>query len=100
MADHPNEKRITLDTPIQRGGNDITELVLHKPLSGALRGTRLQAIIDLDVNALMTLIPRIATPSLTPQEVAALDPADLMTIAIEVATFLLPKSVIADLPTT
>ncbi|WP_370555605.1 phage tail assembly protein [Edwardsiella tarda] len=100
MADQPNEKRITLDTPIQRGGNDITELVLHKPQSGALRGTRLQAIIDLDVNALMTLIPRIATPALTTQEVTALDPADLMVIAIEVATFLLPKSVIADLPTT
>lgn len=93
-----HEKAVVLDTPIQRGTTQITEIMLRKPQSGALRGTRLQAIMDMDVNAMMTIIPRISTPSLTAQEMAELDPADLTTMSVEVVTFLLKKSVLADLP--
>ncbi|AHJ74544.1 MULTISPECIES: phage tail assembly protein [Kosakonia] len=99
MSDKANEKTVVLDTPIQRGKNQITEVVLRKPQSGALRGTRLQAIMDMDVSAMMTVIPRISTPTLTPQEMAELDPADLTAMSVEVVTFLLKKSVLADLPT-
>lgn len=99
MSDKANEKTVVLDTPIQRGKNSITEVVLRKPQSGALRGTRLQAIMDMDVSAMMTVIPRISTPTLTPQEMAELDPADLTAMSVEVVTFLLKKSVLADLPT-
>lgn len=66
---------------------------------GALRGTRLQAIMDMDVGAMMTVIPRISTPTLTAQEMAELDPADLTALSVEVVTFLLKKSVLAGLPT-
>ncbi|HCS5568150.1 TPA: phage tail protein [Escherichia coli] len=59
-----------MDTPIKRGKTEITEIVLRKPQSGALRGTRLQAIMDMDVNAMMTVIPRISSPALTAQEIA------------------------------
>lgn len=99
MSDKQNEKTVVLDTPIQRGKTAITEIVLRKPQSGALRGTRLQAIMDMDVNAIMTVIPRISTPTLTPQEMAEMDPADLTVLSVEVVTFLLKKSVLADLPT-
>lgn len=99
MSDKANEKTVVLDTPIQRGKNQITEVVLRKPQSGALRGTRLQAIMDMDVSAMMMVIPRISTPTLTPQEMAELDPADLTAMSVEVVTFLLKKSVLADLPT-
>ncbi|EAT7385112.1 phage tail assembly protein [Salmonella enterica] len=100
MSDKLTEKTVKLDTPIMRGKTEITEIVLRKPQSGALRGTRLQAIMDMDVGAMMTVIPRISTPTLTVQEMAELDPADLTAMAVEVVTFLLPKSVLADLPTT
>ena len=100
MSDKLTEKTVQLDTPIMRGKTQITEIVLRKPQSGALRGTRLQAIMDMDVSAMMTVIPRISTPTLTAQEMAELDPADLTAMAVEVVTFLLPKSVLADLPTT
>ena len=99
MSDKQTEKTIQLDTPIKRGKTEITEIVLRKPQSGALRGTRLQAIMDMDVNAMMTVIPRISAPTLTPQEMADLDPADLAAMSIEVVLFLLPKSAFADLPT-
>ncbi|MFP2424721.1 phage tail assembly protein [Enterobacter ludwigii] len=99
MSDKTNEKTVVLDTPILRGNTEIKEVVLRKPQSGALRGTRLQAIMDMDVSAMMTVIPRISTPTLTAQEMAELDPADLTAMSVEVVTFLLKKSVLADLPT-
>lgn len=99
MNDKVNEKTVVLDTPILRGKSEIKEVVLRKPQSGALRGTRLQAIMDMDVSAMMTIIPRISSPTLTPQEMAELDPADLTAMSVEVVAFLLPKSVLADLPT-
>ncbi|EIK0927419.1 phage tail assembly protein [Salmonella enterica] len=99
MSDKLTEKTVKLDTPIMRGKTEITEIVLRKPQSGALRGTRLQAIMDMDVGAMMTVIPRFSTPTLTAQEMAELDPADLTALSVEVVTFLLKKSVLAGLPT-
>ncbi|MBA7794391.1 phage tail assembly protein [Citrobacter sp. RHBSTW-01065] len=99
MSDKLTEKTVQLDTPIMRGKTQITEIVLRKPQSGALRGTRLQAIMDMDVGAMMIVIPRISTPTLTAQEMAELDPADLTALSVEVVTFLLKKSVLAGLPT-
>ena len=99
MSDKQTEKTIQLDTPIKRGKTEITEIVLRKPQSGALRGTRLQAIMDMDVNAMMTVIPRISSPALTAQEIAEMYPADLTAMSVEVFTFLLKKSVLAVLPT-
>lgn len=57
------------------------------------------AIVGMDVNAMMTVIPRISSPALTAQEIAEMDPADLTAMSVEVVTFLLKKSVLADLPT-
>ena len=90
MSDKQTEKTIQLDTPIKRGKTEITEIVLRKPQSGAL---------DMDVNAMMTVIPRISSPALTAQEIAEMDPADLTAMSVEVVTFLLKKSVLAGLPT-
>lgn len=92
MSDKQTEKTIQLDTPIKRGKTEITEIVLRKPQSGALRGTRLQAIMDMDVNAMMTVIPRISSPALTAQEIAEMDPADLTAMSVEVSVFNLTLS--------
>ncbi|WP_313654786.1 phage tail assembly protein [Pantoea sp.] len=95
----PNEKAVELDTPILRGKTEITSVTVRKPQSGALRGIRLQALLDMDVNALMTVLPRITTPALTTQEINEMDPADLVSLSVEVVTFLLKKSVLSDLAT-
>lgn len=95
----PQEKTITLDTPLQRGKETITTVTLRKPQSGALRGTRLQALMDMDVNAMMVVLPRISMPALQPHEINEMDPADLLLLSVEVVTFLLPKSVTSDFPT-
>ncbi|WP_241626021.1 phage tail assembly protein [Rosenbergiella epipactidis] len=100
MTDKTQEKTLTLDTPIMRGKTTISEVTLRKPLAGALRGTRLNAVMEMDVAAMMTIIPRISTPALTAPELETMDPADLTAMAVEAVTFLLPKSALAGLPTT
>jgi len=99
MTDKTTEKTIELDTPLLRGKTEITHITVRKPQSGALRGTRLQALLDMDVNALITVLPRITTPALTTQEINEMDPADLVSLSVEVVTFLLKKSVLSDLAT-
>ncbi|KGT95246.1 mu-like prophage FluMu gp41 family protein [Erwinia typographi] len=95
----PLQKIVMLDTPVQRGKETITQVTLRKPQSGALRGTRLQALMDMDVNAMMVVLPRISMPALQPHEINEMDPADLLSLSVEVVTFLLPKSVTSDFQT-
>jgi hypothetical protein len=95
----PLQKIVVLDTPIQRGKETITQVTLRKPQSGSLRGTRLQALMDMDVNAMMVVLPRISVPALQPHEINEMDPADLLLLSVEVVTFLLPKSVTSDFQT-
>lgn len=83
---------ITLDTPIQRGEQTITRIELRKPMAGELRGINLMALMQMDVSASITLLPRISTPALTTQDVERMDPADLLQLSTTVTGFLLPKS--------
>ena len=83
---------VTLDTPITRGETKIESVTLRKPGSGELRGVSLTDLLRMDVDALITVVPRISTPTLLKHEVAAMDPADLVQIGSAVAGFLLPKA--------
>lgn len=88
-------KTITLETPIPRGDGKITEVSLRKPASGELRGLNLTELLQMDVSAHIKLLPRISNPTLTEADAAALDPADLTSLASEVVSFLLPKAALA-----
>lgn len=85
-------KTVTLDTPIQRGEQTITEIELRKPAAGELRGVSLLELMQMDVLALRKVLPRLTTPALTDHEIGMLDPADLFQLGSEVTGFLLPKS--------
>lgn len=82
---------VTLDTPITRGEQTIVEISLRKPQSGELRGVSLTALLQMDVDALTTVVPRISTPALTQADMRTMDPADLVQIGGAVAGFLLQK---------
>lgn len=84
-------KIITLDTPIKRGDDAIASIELRKPAAGELRGCSLADLMQLDVAALIRVLPRITTPAITEQEAAKLDPADLLQLGGEVASFLLTR---------
>ena len=92
-------KKITLEVPIQRGEQTVTDITLRKPSAGELRGLSLVNLIQMEVTALTTVLPRITTPALTSEEINRLDLADLMQLGSEVAGFLVPKSAKADFQT-
>lgn len=84
---------VTLQTPIERkGGEPIATLQLMKPRTGDLRGLMLAEVLQMKTDAIAALLPRISVPTILKHEVDELDPADLVTIAVEVAGFLVPKA--------
>lgn len=84
---------VILDNPIARGEQSITEIVVRKPDSGSLRGTSLNDLLTMDVNALIIVLPRITSPALTAIELRRMEPEDLLQLGQVVSGFLLPKSV-------
>jgi len=66
--------KLTLDTPVDAGGKKETKFTLTEPKAGQLRGLKMVDILQGDVAALITLLPRITSPALTENEVAALRP--------------------------
>lgn len=87
----PITETVTLDTPIKRGSEELAAVTLRKPAAGELRGVSLSDLLRMDVDALVTVVPRISAPALTSQDVRAMDPADLVQIGGAVAGFLLQK---------
>ncbi|MNC72186.1 Phage tail protein E [compost metagenome] len=83
---------VILDNPIARGEQAITEIVVRKPDSGSLRGTSLNDLLTMDVNALIIVLPRITSPVLTAIELRRMEPEDLLQLGQVVSGFLLPKS--------
>ncbi|OLH88174.1 tail protein [Xanthomonas oryzae pv. oryzae] len=83
---------VSLEQPIVRGEQTITQLSVRKPGAGELRGLKLTDVLQLDVTALAILLPRISSPTLTTTDVNAMDPADLLAVGQEVALFFLPKA--------
>ena len=90
------QKVITLETPLQRGDQTIAEITLRKPSAGELRGLSLVSLLQMEVTALTTVLPRITSPALTNDEINRLDLPDLMQVGGEVASFLVPKSAKVD----
>lgn len=97
MTTAANPNTVILDTPIKRGEQNITEVTLRKPAAGELRGTSIQALVNLDVDALSKVLPRITSPTLTESDIAKMDPADLVQMGALFAGFLVPKAVLASM---
>lgn len=89
---------ITLETPIERKGGAIKCVQLMKPTTGDLRGLLLAELLQFKTDAIIKLLPRITVPTISEPEIAAMDPADTVTMAMEVADFLMPRAAMASLP--
>ena len=86
------ENVVTLENPIKRGEQVVSAITLIKPNAGTLRGVRLAAVANSEVDALIKVLPRMTAPMLTEQEVAALELPDLVALAGKVVGFLSPNS--------
>lgn len=90
---------VTLESPIKRGGQDIHIITVRRPKAGALRGTSLVNLVQLDVASLQTVLPRVTDPMISAPEVANLEPADLLALGAAVASFFMTKAERAALQT-
>lgn len=88
-----NMKKITLSQPITRGEEKISEITL-RAITGAgdLRGIKLSAIQEFDVDTIMVLVKRLCMTPLSPDEMASIGPVDIVTIAGEIADFFRPSA--------
>lgn len=84
-------KTIVLDNPITRGEESIAEVSVRCPRAGEMRGINAADLLQLNVDALIKILPRVTTPMLTESDVCNLSPADLVQLGGEVAFFLVPK---------
>ncbi|WP_315708999.1 phage tail assembly protein [Brenneria uluponensis] len=84
---------IVLQTPIQRAGGDVAEVTITDTLrhAGSLRGLKVYDVMTSDVDALMTLLPRVTQPALLKEELAKMDIWDFCQLTNAVATFLQPS---------
>lgn len=87
---------IPLEFPLKRGETELKTITLHKPNSGSLRGVSLRDCFEMQTDAVVTLVPRISDPKITPQEMAKIDPCDLLQMAAAIANFVLPPSLVAE----
>jgi len=81
----------TLDIPLIAGpvidNKTIKKTQLRKPEAGELRGMQLTAILQMDVNTMFELLPRITTPRLDQVALAKLDTEDLTSLSAGVCSF-------------
>ncbi|MFT4091326.1 MAG: phage tail assembly protein [Asticcacaulis sp.] len=92
----PVFKSVALGEPVVRGDTAIAALQLRRPNAGELRGISLVELSQLQVSTLVKIIPRLSDPVLTEAECEAMAPSDIMTVGVEIASFLLPKEAVSD----
>lgn len=83
----PNIKSITFDEGFKRGEQTVTEITIRKPKTRALRGLTLVNVLQLDVDTLAKLAPRITAPTMSEDDVYDLSPSDLTKLSKEVIGF-------------
>ena len=84
-------KTLKLHSPIARGEHPLTEITLHQPNVASMRGVSLNALLNLNVDAIAETLPRISDPKILPVEVEKMDCVDLLQAGVMIASFFLPE---------
>ncbi|RSU73158.1 phage tail assembly protein [Sphingomonas sp. S-NIH.Pt3_0716] len=61
---------------IREGGTNVDTLTLRKPNAGELRGLKVPEVVNGDVNTVIALLPRIASPVISQDEAETLNLED------------------------
>lgn len=80
--------QITLPTPIVIGETETTEIYLREPTGGDLRGLKIVDVLQGDVDSIATLVPRIATPVITPKHIKDTSMGNIVAIQGALVRFL------------
>jgi hypothetical protein len=79
--------QVDLSRPIKVGDQEFSSVVLREPTSGELRGLSLANLLQLDVNALIKVLPRLSTPFLSADVIQDLPVRDLTALGLELTGF-------------
>ena len=78
---------VTLTTSVDIDGEKHSTISVRKPKSGELRGLKLVDLMQMDVSALLVVLPRITQPPLSPQQVSDLDLRDMTKFGTKIIGF-------------
>lgn len=82
--------KVMLSRPLARASREMEPLAclyLREPKAGDLRGVKLAALLESDVEQLLVLLPRIAMPRLAPNEAAGLAIVDTVAVFGAISDF-------------
>jgi hypothetical protein len=80
--------KIPLTTPIKRGETEITEVIVRRPMGGDLRGCSPQGLLNVEIDTMFKVLPRVTMPPLLLHELEqSVMPADLMEMVAAVKDF-------------
>lgn len=93
MPNENEERRVTLYREIEVPGvGTVKELILSAPKVSQLKGVKMLDILQGDGEAAAKLIPRISKPSIGPDELDKLHPADFTAIFQAILGFFIPAA--------
>ena len=87
MTKPAKTRTVRLSAPVKIDGKDMTEITLRCPKTGELRGLMLANVLQMETSALLKLLPRITTPSMSEAQLADLPPADFLALTKEAIGF-------------
>ncbi|GAA6939573.1 hypothetical protein AOH328_00390 [Helicobacter pylori] len=87
-----NQKTVELINPIVRGEKEFKEIIVLKPTVPALKGLKMLDVLQMDVDALQVLLPRITQPMLHKNDFINMEVDDFTDIATVAIGFLGKKS--------
>lgn len=80
--------KITLTSPIMRGETAINEVTVRRPMGGDLRGCSPQGLLNVEIDTMFKVLPRVTMPPLLLHELEqSVMPADLMEMVAAVKDF-------------
>ncbi|TGY50816.1 MULTISPECIES: phage tail assembly protein [Rodentibacter] len=81
-------KIITLSLPIIRGDKKITDITVIKPTVPALKGLKMFDVLQMDVDSLQKLLPRVTQPVLHKADFDTMEVADFTELSAAAVGFL------------
>ncbi len=78
---------VNFEDGFTRGDETITRIRVRRPKAGELRGLSLKDLMQADVDAIVTVLPRISDPTMTMQEAASLEAPDIAEAGGTISSF-------------
>ena len=97
MTEAKKSVTITLDEDAVTESGQVlmpkgTQILLRRPLGGALRGVNLGGLVRMDYDQVALVAPRVSTPPLLPDIFEVLATSDVTQVAGELANFCLTNA--------